>query len=168
MSAPSFPIPPLATKLVEILQCVCENIETYGAGPVCWCGLYPGDSVAWDACGECDNGHCGMAYVKPGIAVPYQTFPVAQLDASCSWPISHSIEVGIVRCFPTSEDDGTPASADAVTEATLNMALDQAALYRAIRCCSCSEIALAGWQPLGPLGNCVGGAWTMWIDPSNG
>ena len=69
-------VPPLvAMALVELADCVCEQLATAGAGPTCWCGVYPGAEVAWDYCGECNGGHCGMGWVRLRAVFPYDIFP---------------------------------------------------------------------------------------------
>lgn len=161
--------PPIAPFLLELLDCLCEHVDQYGQGPVCWCGIYPGSQVSWEYCGECSSGTCGMAYVRPGTAQPYNTFPIGELDATCASPIFHNIEVGIVRCLPTAEDDGSLPDAKELTEAALGMVHDQFALHRAIRCCEYvkpATLAVETWQPVGPSGGCHGGYWTLFVDPA--
>jgi len=168
---PVLPVPPLAPFLLELLDCVCDTIAEFGQGPVCWCGIYPGSSVSWEYCGNCSDDMCGMAYIRPGDASPYQIFPAAEIDASCAWPLVHAVEVGIVRCMPTMEEDGTLPDAQTVTDAALGMVLDQMALHRAIRCCvkdSVDAVGLGSWTPVGPAGNCHAGFWTIYVDPTNG
>ena len=164
-------VPPISPFLLELLDCVCEEVSTHGQGPVCWCGLYPGSQVAWDYCGACSEDICGMAFVRPGVANPYEFFPGGTDDITCQKPIAYSIEVGIVRCAPTMTEDGEPPSAADMTESTLGLMQDMWALHRAIRCCNenwtgfDAAVAINQWIPQGPEGGCVGGSWTIVVDP---
>jgi len=158
---------PVLPMLVELADCVCEHLEVAGSGPTCWCGIYPGASVSWDYCGECDSGKCGMGYIRPDIAFPYETFPTPTLDESCERTIAWRFEVGVVRCIPTMEEDGSLPSPADVSEAAVNLLQDQWALHKAIRCCEFTRgsIVLESWTPTGPQGGCVGGFWSCYVDP---
>jgi len=159
---------PIADYLSELLECLCSSVAEYGQGPVCWCGIHPGDNASWDLC-ECGDGSCGKAWVRLGSAFPYETFPAASLQSQCELPVAYTVEVGIMRCMPTMELDGSAPEADVVSDVALGIAIDQAALLRAINCCQSSHIkSVEAWQPLGPLGACVGGVWTLYVDPVNG
>jgi hypothetical protein len=151
-----------------MLDCVCTALTERGQGPTCWCGLWPGADVAWDYCGECsDDGKCGMAYLRPDIAFPYSTFPFAEPDTNCKRPIGYRFEIGVVRCMPTMNEDGELPSEAEIREATLGLMLDQHALLCAIRECRAPGlVSLEGWTPAGPEGGCVGGAWTIFVDPN--
>jgi len=159
-----------AEYLTELLECVCSSVAEYGQGPVCWCGIHPGDNVSWEMCGgECGDGVCGMAYVRPMTSFPYQEFPAASLNSQCELPIAHQIEIGILRCMPLMEDDGTFPDAAVITDAALGIEIDKAALLRGINCCQSSHVkSVEAWQPLGPGGGCIGGVWRMYVDPING
>ena len=158
---------PILTYLAELLECVCTNLEEHGSGPVCWCGVYPGNAVSFESCDECSNGSCGSAYVNPGTTWSYQTFPSPAFDAACTLPLAYTIDVGIQRCFPTMEEDGTLPPAGVITETALNVMQDQWALHKAIRCCEFEQgkIVLGSWTPIGPQGGCVGGFWTAYLNP---
>jgi hypothetical protein len=158
---------PILQILSDLHACVCEAVATDGQGPVCWCGIWPGETVSWDFCGaECSSDACGMAWVRAGIAAPFDTFPVAVLDPNCDKPLFYEIEVGILRCLPVMDEDGSLPSPEAITEAALGLAIDQMALHRAIRCCELTSKVVANWRPVGPQGGCVGGFWTLYVDPT--
>lgn len=160
---------PILTFQNKLVECVCTHLEHAGSGPTCWCGLYPGVAVSWEGCGECGNGACGMGYVRPGRVFPYATFPSAVLDASCVKPIAYQFEVGVLRCFPTMNDQGEFPPAEEITEVTNKVTQDAWALHRAIRCCKDDDfrgtVTIQEWTPIGPAGGCVGGFWTIYVDP---
>lgn len=156
---------PLNDFLADLIACVCSNVTEHGQGETCWCGLYPGEAVSWEFCGECSTGKCGMAWVRPATANPYSTFPLLALDPNCVKPLAYEIEIGILRCLPVAENDGTLPTPEVYAEATYGLMMDQMALHRAIRCCEFKDVTLGPWRPVGPQGGCVGGFWTIWVDP---
>lgn len=154
--------PPVAIALVELADCVCDQLASTGAGPTCWCGVYPGAEVAWDYCGECDGGRCGMGWVRLRAAFPYDVFPTGIIDFRCKKPVAWSVEVGALRCLPTTPDGMLPSPAQ-MTEAAIDQAADARALHTAISCCGL-DVAVESYLPLGPLGGCVGGVWSAYLE----
>jgi hypothetical protein len=155
---------PLAIEpvLLDLAACVCNELEVTGAGPTCWCGVYPGTSVSYEFCEECANGACGMAWVRPSGVFPYNTFPISTLESGCRAPLAWSVEVGCVRCLPTPSQGELPTPDQLLQSATDQMA-DAMALYRALRCCQGVDVAAELWTPIGPEGGCVGGQWTAYL-----
>lgn len=151
----------LEPVLLDLVTCVCNELQTTGAGPTCWCGVYPGTMVSYEFCGECQNGACGMGWVRPSGIFPYATFPVPSLESGCINPLAWTVEVGAVRCLPTPSDGALP-SPDELLDVTTSQMADAFALYRALRCCGI-EVAAQAWTPVGPDGGCVGGQWTAYL-----
>jgi len=149
--------PGIVFALTELVECVCGLLATEGAGPMCWCGMYPGASVSWEYCNECSGGMCGMGYVRLAGVFPYATFPLPVVDDRCVKPLGWAIEVGALRCL-TIPEDGSIASPAEMADVTIKQMLDATALYKAIRCCGL-EIAVEAYRPTGPEGGCVGGFW---------
>jgi hypothetical protein len=162
---PTHPIaiapPRIAAALIDLADCVCNQLAVNGAGPTCWCGLYPGAAVSWEYCGECGSGTCGMGYVRLTGVFPYEVFPVPTVDFHCAKPIAYSIEVGALRCVPQ-PSDGHIIEPVAMAEIVLAQVLDAQALLDGIRCCEL-EVAAERYQPVGPDGGCVGGFWTAYL-----
>ncbi len=160
---------PVIPMMAQLTECVCAHVELAGSGPVCWCGIYPGASVSWDSCGvECDDPDtCGMAYVRPATSFPYESFPFPALDDTCQAPVGFEVEIGILRCFPTAEEDGSLPSPEVITSTAIDVLQDQWALHKAIRCCEFEEgkVVLGQWTPVGPQGGCVGGHWSAFLNP---
>lgn len=157
--------PPTVALLLDALStCVCEQLATTGAGPVCWCGIYPGNQVSFEFCGECGGNACGMGWVRLAGAFPTDPFPNPTLDPSCFHPVAWTIEVGALRCIPTPPDGMLPGP-DVLALVGLDQALDANALYNAIQCCGLDRgtWVVQNWLPLGPDGGCVGGAWTVFV-----
>lgn len=165
---PEKKVPRITHGLLDLLECVCDALTVLGQGPTCWCGIYPGETVSWEHCGECDNGNCGQAYIRPATAFPYDIFPQQAFDATCANPLAYEIEVGVLRCFPTMDEHGDPPEDETITESALLLLEDQAALHTAIRCCDSPLLEghlLGAWTPVGPNGGCVGGSWQVYLDP---
>ena len=153
--------PRIALALLELTECVCAELTDTGGGTPCWCGMYPGVSVSWDSCGECDGDKCGMAYVRLAGVAPYDLFPFPVVDDRCQKPLAWAVEVGALRCVPQ-PSDGELLSPAGMSEVGIIQVLDARALWIAMKCCGL-DIGVEAWRPLGPSGACVGGAWTAFI-----
>lgn len=153
--------------MAQMLQCVCAEIEAVREAPLCWCGLWPGANVSWDYCGDCGSGQCGMAYLRPGALFPFSTFPQPTIDVTCRSPYAWEWEIGVLRCFPTMDEDGSlPDDAD-ISETQIALMDDQFAILDAVLCCESDFITqrvVEAWEPAGPGGNCVGGAWSIYVE----
>lgn len=158
-------VPPVTQNVIaalaDLADCVCAELATTGAGPTCWCGLYPGQAVSWDYCGECSGDRCGMGYVRLASVFPYETFPQQIIDDRCRRPLAWAMEVGALRCLPQPSDGGL-ASPEEMSSVTISQVLDASALHRAIKCCGLS-VGVQSYLPVGPMGGCVGGYWLAYL-----
>lgn len=154
-------LPPAAPVILDLVECVCDRLTAEGAGRPCWCGLLPGLEVSWDYCAECDNGTCGMGWVRLASVFPYNVFPIQSLEVGCALPLAWAVEVGALRCMPTS--DGMLPDPSITAEAAAAQYADAYALYRALMCCNAPLVAAGIYTPTGPQGGCVGGFWTAWL-----
>jgi hypothetical protein len=165
MSAPdqTLPLAPpaVALALIDLADCVCAELAETGAGPTCWCGLYPGAAVSWEYCNECSGGTCGMGYVRAAGVFPYDSFPIPVIDDRCVRPLAWSVEVGALRCIPTPGDGELP-SPTVMAEVALAQVMDAQALYRAVKCCG-MEVSVERYFPVGPQGGCIGGFWMAYL-----
>lgn len=145
--------------LTDLASCLCREITDAGLPEPCFCGVLPGAQVALDYCTSCDDGRCGMAWTRLAAILP--VLSETPVPRRCQVGLVISIEAGVVRCAPMPDDDGNPPSMAEQFEATALQMADQAAIQRALLCCSGIEAPVLGaYQPLGPLGGCVGGSWT--------
>jgi hypothetical protein len=140
---------------------VCNELATSGAGPTCWCGLYPGSAPSWEYCGECSGSACGMGYVRLAGVFPYSTFPIQAVDFHCVMPLAWTVEVGALRCVPQPAD-GELLSPSLMGNVALEQVLDAQALYRALKCYGL-DVAAESYTPVGPMGGCVGGFWRAFL-----
>lgn len=153
----------VALALADLGDCVCAELATTGAGPLCWCGLAPGAAVAWDHCGDCDNDVCGIAWVRLDQMYPSTQFPTPIVEMRCRSPLAYRIEVGAIRCMPVAVDGGS-LPPERLAEVTIAQVADAAAMYRAMQCCEAVRVAPEIYTPRGPQGGCVGGLWTAYLE----
>lgn len=132
--------------------------------PVCRTAVYPaGVSVPWDSCGE---GGCGdrdgMLWAQLTALDPVQGGSDSGNCPAYMWTAT----VGIVRCVSVLGEDGQPPTAAQVAADADRQITDADAIWHALRCCptrpeALADVSLSSWRPLGPLGGCAGGTWTM-------
>jgi len=148
--------------LQELLDCLCTDLETNGAGALCWCGVWHGEDVPWEFCAECDGDRCGMAWLRLVSIFAYSVFPEPVIDITCKRPLGYAIEVGAVRCQPVAEADGTMPSPEALLIATTDVYADALAMHHALLCCPASQVAVESYTPING-GGCGGGYWTAYL-----
>ena len=158
---------PIMVKLSALAECLCAQIAADGLPEPCFCGLVPGEAPAVEYVTDCldddDNGLCGMAWVRLSAVAPITGIGIPSITVgNCSKSLGFDAEVGIMRCAPTGDSDGSPPpAADLLTSADLQIA-DMMAMYQAIACCQAlDEFVIETYTPIGPEGGAVGGFWTV-------
>lgn len=153
----------LLPTLESLASCLCAQIERDGSVPTCFCGVIPGDAAVGDYAGDCSTA-CGMAWVRLMTVYPATVVGVPNEAAgNCSATIGLEIEVGILRCLSIPED-GEPPSAGELLAVTDLQTRDAMSIWRAITCCDAINVRdsiLSAYQPMGPMGGLVGGAYTV-------
>lgn len=163
---PGVTVPWITGRMLTLKDCLSTLLASDGGGVPCWTGLWPGRDVAYDFCTDCDNGTCGMAWVRLDSMFPSSQFPSIDSQANqCRSPMAYRLVVGAVRCMPTVEEDGSLPDEGAILDATLAIHLDMIAMRRAIQCCFTSDeqIMLGAYEPIGPQGYCAGGQWMVTV-----
>lgn len=145
--------------MVQMQQCLCETLEERGLRPGnCFCGVTPGQQVTWDYSD-------GMAWVRLTSIVPSAVFPTQSFALNnCGTTLAAELEVGVLHCAPIQGPDGSPPTEAQQFEATRLQLATMSAIRSAIICCADSsdvDMILGGYDPLGPNGGLVGGAWTV-------
>lgn len=143
--------------LADLATCLCAQILTDGLPPVCFCGVVPGDEVALDYAGDCDDA-CGMAWVRLLTAYPSVQVgqPVGE-PGNCARGIGIEVEMGIVRCLDVGDGSTPPEPASLSASAVLQVA-DMMAMWRAVYCCQNRKDFIIGqYVATGPQGGIVGG-----------
>lgn len=153
--------------LEALATCLCGQISADRSPDTCFCGVIPGEAAVGAYAGNCTN-KCGMAWVRlmsmypsAGLGVP-DTTPAG----NCAGGLDAIVEVGIMRCVVTMDEQGNPPTAAQQFAATEQQVKDSLTIRRAIACCpvlSPKDFILLNYQPTGPLGGLVGGAWQITV-----
>lgn len=152
----------IGQRLIDLSACLASELTK----PTCWHGVWSGE-VPYAACGECDLDRCGMSYVRLTAAFPSTSFPVLDEGGEggrCTSPLAYEVEIGVLRCLPAPDADGSMPPPDDFSASNLLVQEDMEAMLRAVQCCLSDgtvEHQLGQYQPLGPDGMCVGGAWPV-------
>lgn len=155
----------LMNRLIELSVCLCTEIETVQGYPLCWCGVYPGGVPSYDYCGGCDGGRCGMGFVTVDGGGLYTSFGqnAGYRPSSCSSGLQVSVQIGVLRCMPFTNDGSLPEPND-MTETAVLLLDDMQAMRRAATCCFGGDLILLDYQPIPAQGGCVGGLWRAVLD----
>jgi len=148
----------ISAILADLSTCLCAQILTDGLPPVCVCGVMPGDEVALDYAGDCDDA-CGMAWVRLTTAYPSVQIGIpSSTPGNCTKAIGIEIEIGIVRCLDVG-DGGTPPEVASLTASAVLQIADMMAMWRAVYCCQNAQDFIVGqYTPIGPQGGLIGGS----------
>lgn len=159
------PIPPnvIQTVLDDLATCLCAQILTDGLPPLCFCGVVPGEDVALDRTGDCDDA-CGQAWVRLATAYPSVAIgQPSQVPGNCTQGIGLEIEMGVIRCFDVG-DGRSPVEESVLAAAGQLQVADMLAMWRAVACCRQSKDFIIGqYVPVGPQGGIVGGTLPLGI-----
>ena len=144
-------------RVTNLATCLCATCEE-NATPLCFCGVVPGLEVALDYHGNCANV-CGMAWVRVSAMYPASSVGAVNTQpGNCGSLVGVDVELGIMRCMPVGEADGSPPTPDQLRAAAELQISDALALWSAVRCCDPDSDWLIGqYQPFGPSGGIVGG-----------
>lgn len=157
--------------IINLSACLCAEFEKSGLPEPCSCGPMVGELVI-DYCTGCADGKCGgQAWVRLVSVFPSVNFPQPDQDLNnCASPLAYQLEVGVVRCKPTGTTSGvrgfTPPTLDQNVAALRLQTADIAAMRRAIQCCfddSDLDYIIGQYNPVTPEGDCLGGAFTLWV-----
>jgi len=154
----------ITTLLTDLATCLCAQIISDDLPPVCFCGVVPGEQVALDYAGDCEDA-CGMAWVRLATSYPSVTIGAASArPGNCGLGLGVDVEMGIVRCISVGQVDGQPPSPAELSAAAVLQQADMMALWRSIACCRNSKDWMIGaYTPYGPEGGTVGGTLTASI-----
>lgn len=150
---------------VDLATCLCRLAAEEGT-EFCFCGVLPGDAVVADYVGMCE-GTCGMAWVRMTSAYPAAAVgrPNEQVG-NCGVLLGVEFEIGMLRCFPSGDNDGEPPTMDEQLAAAVRQHDDMLLMQRAIMCCpslGAKDYILGAYAPTGPMGYVYGGGWTLMV-----
>lgn len=164
--------------LLQLVECLCAQLDLSVGGAPCFCGVVPGINVAADYCDCTSKGPCGKAYVNLMSLYPSNVFPTPLRDAgNCGAKLAARVRMGTLRCMPTfatpaafGKGAGEPATIQQQLDSVRVQLSDMQHMRKAIECCANTEVAgrkrkllLDTYTPVGPQGNCGGGEWTFWV-----
>lgn len=149
-----------AENLVELVSgytaAAFENLEVKPDRVI---HIAPGASIAWDE--NCSGQLWGrVATIEPGK-------PVQGAARACG--ITHfyaTVELGILRCVATLDEDGSAPSAETIENEGIAAAGDLAALLQAVLC-QPKTYQVIRYIPEGPNGGYAGGAWSFLVRLEN-
>lgn len=168
IAPPAISDPSTAPALMALRDCLCEQVKQAIYGPVCRCYVAWGPALPiQDGCScACDDDeHNGDAWVKLDSLEPDVTgTPGAnELMGWCPAGWTATVTMGIYRCIPVAEgEDVLPA--ETVTDISLALLSDMAALWRVLSCCPAAigdGVRVVSWNPIDPAGGCAGGSLTI-------
>jgi hypothetical protein len=155
----------VAPTLAALRECLGAELEHTLRGPVCRvavrhaAGIPVGDGCGCECAPDPDTGVAGQgdAWVRLVQLVPDALIPGGGSSCPAGW--SAVIELGALRCVPLSED-GSALPAEVVEATAMEMLSDLNAMVRVL-CCSVlrdRDVTVDYYLPIGPAGNCAGGA----------
>lgn len=163
--------------IIDLVACLCEEIEKAELPAVCRCGPMPGGSVVLDfgpqQLSSKGNGQAWVRYAGSAPASVASDGGGGVFNASpCAGERIYELEIGISRCEPAGTSSGnryTPPGLDEQIAATRLAAADMAAMERAV-CCLRAKIAsddivvgIGAYQPLESQGGVGGGTWQVFV-----
>lgn len=154
---------PISTILADLSVCLCAQLDMDGLPPTCFCGVMPGNEVALDYAGDCEDA-CGMAWVRLITSYPSVSLgnPVEN-PGNCSTGIGLEVEMGVIRCIDLGDGMEPPPKESLEASSYLQNA-DMMAMWRAVACCRQSkDWAIGQYTPMGPEGGVVGGTLSLSI-----
>lgn len=152
------PIPErqISGLLLRLRECVCQELSTTLAGPVCRCHLVHSEVEILDGCDcVCDAG-TGRAYIRI-LEISLVTLTDRPPPCPTGWKVD--MEIGVARCVLDCQAELPPD--ETLEREVLYVMSDYAALRRAVTCCAKNQRykpVATRWRPLGPEGCCYGGA----------
>ena len=157
---------PFWPQLIRLRDCLCATLDDWGLPEPCFCGVVAGAAVPIDYTGSC-TGKQGMAWVRLASVAPMVVYSDTGSPIQCSMPLTATIEVGVVRLAPTLNSRGEPPTVEQQLVAAELTTNDMSAAHSAIACCfapNSRDVRVLTWNPMGPEGGAVGGAWNIEVD----
>lgn len=157
--------------LTSVLSAAASALNDAGV-PASLVHLAPGAVPAWDSC--CEGG--GQLYLRLGDVVPtggdgspFPTKDTVQKGVGCGVRLlAFRLHLGVIRCAHSISNNGSPPTADEMSEDAASAVTDMAILLDVIECTvpelrGIMKVNLDRWTPQGVSGGCAGGEWTFHI-----
>lgn len=161
--------PSAAGLLMSLRDCLCTEVAKATWGAVCRCYVAWGPALPIQdgcscACGE-DELHNGDAWVKlDGLDPDLVGGTGAGISGWCPQGWAATVSMGVYRCIPVGEGEEV-LPAQEVTDISLALLSDMAAIWRVLACCEALEegTRVLGWSPIDPAGGCAGGTISIQV-----
>lgn len=148
--------------LTGLASCLCATLTEAERPETCFCGVLPGQTAIAEYAGDCDRD--GMAWVRLITSYPAVGVGIAATNVGdCAVGTGIDVEVAVMRRYPVTVEGLDEAEA---LEAVQGQVDDMNLMRKAIQCCDAfgnKDYILGGYQPLGPIGDMVGGSWTVYL-----
>lgn len=176
---PGIPDPAVAPLLMGLRDCLCEQVAKSINGPVCRCYVTWGSALpVQDGClCTCEDGTGnGDGWVKLDSMEPDLAGTATALSGWCPTGWTATVSMGVYRCVPVAEETQV-LPAEEVTDTSLALLSDMAALWRVLSCCTAlpagpgpgepppgpldDGVRVVAWNPIDTAGGCAGGYLTI-------
>jgi len=145
--------------LIELADCLCQEIKKREMPEPCFCGVLPGDEAPLVYCNACRGGQAWVRLV--GVGEPMGDFTIP--TNVCAGVIIVQIEMGMVHGYLPVDGDGEPADMSRALAATTRQLDEMDAMYHVLTCCPLTmqeKVSSLSYTPVGPDGTCLGGIWS--------
>lgn len=145
--------------LVELADCLCQEIKARDMPEPCFCGVLPGDEAPLMYCNACQGGQAWVRLVGIGTPTGEAEIPLN----NCTGILAVQIEMGMIAGFVNVDDDGEAVDFSMQLAATERQLNEMDTMYHVLTCCTLSmreKVSALAYTPMGPDGTCLGGIWT--------
>ena len=145
--------------VIELADCLCQEIKKREMPEPCFCGVLPGDDAPFIYCNVCQGGQAWTRLVGVGTPSGDMELPLN----NCVGMMAVQIEMGMVSGFLGIDDDGEPIGMGANFAAFERQIDEMDAMFTALTCCDLTiqeKVSGLSYTPVGPEGGCLGGIWT--------
>lgn len=152
----------LGTRVTELASSLLQQVHGGFSVKPKFAFLAPGTSAAWDDC--C----AGRLWVRV-VGVDADERPAGRTRAAAMCKVTEwrvRLEVAVIRCVATINDQGVPPSARQMGEDEAMLLRDMGEMQAALQDAELprdSWLTLGSWSPLGPDGGCAGGQWIVTV-----
>ena len=148
----------VSSILIELADCLCQEITKREMPTPCFCGVLPGDDPPLIYCNACEGGQAWVRLVGVGEPAGDISIPTNV----CAGIIIVQIEMGMIHGYTGMTDEGEGVDMSTALAATERQIDEMDAMYHVLTCCSLSmreKVSALSYVPLLD-GGCLGGIWT--------
>jgi hypothetical protein len=144
--------------LIELADCLCQEIAARDMPEPCFCGVLPGDEAPFIYCNVCSGGQAWVRLVGVGEPASDLSIPTN----NCAGLVVVQIEMGMVHGYLPVDDEGEAVDMGVALAATERQVDEMDTMYHVLTCCSLSmkeKVSALAYVPVLD-GGCLGGIWT--------